>query len=330
LELLEVSDKMLELVNLSNFSSDMEMIHNSPACLEAFLNHHHLDGLEMMFCAPWDRHVHRREWIQGVHLRFWPNWLDFWRGDRKALLREFPNEAAIAAYYGGQTQEAWLAVYRENIRLAVQSGAKYLVYHVSHARLSELYNWKFNASDREVIEATIEVVNELASEIPENVTLLFENLWWPGLTLTDSKQVPFLLEGVRHANVGIMLDTGHLMNTNSRLRTQEEGVAYILHILSQLGDNKRYVKGIHLHHSLSGEYIDNTRNEEASSDLTIEQIMSHVMKIDQHLPFSTSEARRIVDYVQPEYLVHEFLNTSLNGWVNNLLCQQQALKSGID
>lgn len=322
----EVSEQLLELVNLSNYTSDTEMIHNSPECLEAFLNYHHLDGLEMMFCAPWDRQMHRREWIQGVHLRFWPNWLDFWQGNEKALLHEFGSEAAIAAYYGGTTREAWLEVYRDNIRTSVQAGAKYLVYHVSHARLSELYNWKFSASDKDVIEATIEVVNELTDLIPDSVALLFENLWWPGLTLADSKLTAQLLDSVQHANVGLMLDTGHLMNTNAALRTQEEGVAFILQVLARLGSYKSYVKGLHLHYSLSGEYISKTRNTE-SPDLAIDQIMNHVMKIDQHLPFSTPEVQRIIEEVQPDYLVHEFLNTSMDGWVQKLLCQQQALKA---
>jgi len=317
---------MLQLVNSSNYTSDLSMIHNSPDCLQAFLNYHHLDGLEMMFCAPWDRKIHKKEWIQGIHLRFWPNWLDFWRGNQKALLREFNNEAGIIAYYGGLTREIWLNVYRENIHTAIQAGANYLVYHVSHARLAELYNWRFSASDREVIEATIEVINELAADIPENVTLLFENLWWPGLTLKDSKLTAFLLDSVsvRHANVGIMLDTGHLMNTNASLRTQEDGIAYILSTLSQLGSYRNYVKGIHLHHSLSGEYMSNTRSSEPHN-FTITDIMSHVMNIDQHLPFSTPEVQRIVEYVQPEYLVHEFLHTSMDDWVQKLFCQQQAL-----
>ncbi len=319
-------EELLELVNLSNDPFDMELIHHSPACLEAFLNYHHLDGLEMMFCAPWDRQIHRREWIQGVHLRFWPNWLDFWQGNEKVLLREFSNEAAIAAYYGGQTRADWLEVYRENIRTSVQAGAKYLVYHVSHARLSELYNWKFSATDKDVIEATIEVVNELADLIPDNVALLFENLWWPGLTLADSKLTAHLLDSVKPANVGLMLDTGHLMNTNAALRTQEEGVAFILQVMARLGSYRSYVKGIHLHHSLSGEYINKTRNAEIS-DVTIDQIMSHVMKIDQHLPFSSPVVQRIVNEIQPDYLVHEFLNTSMDSWIKKLSCQQQALKA---
>lgn len=322
----EVSEQLLELVNLSNYTSDTEMIHKSPECLEAFLNYHHLDGLEMMFCAPWDRQIHRREWIQGVHLRFWPNWLDFWQGNEKALLHEFGSEAAIAAYYGGATREAWLEVYRDNIRTSVQAGAKYLVYHVSHARLSELYNWKFSATDKDVIEATIDVVNELTDLIPDDVALLFENLWWPGLTLADSKLTAQLLDSVQHANVGLMLDTGHLMNTNAALRTQEEGVAFILQVLARLGSYKSYVKGLHLHYSLSGEYISKTRNTECP-DLAIDQLMKHVMKIDQHLPFSTPEVQRIIKEVQPDYLVHEFLNTSMDGWVQKLLCQQQALKA---
>lgn len=37
-----------------------------------------------------------------------------------------------------------------------------------------------------------------------------------------------LFEKIKHKNVGIMLDTGHLMNTNPELQTEEDGIEYIL------------------------------------------------------------------------------------------------------
>ncbi|MDF2572367.1 MAG: Xylose isomerase-like barrel [Sporomusa sp.] len=317
---------MLQLVNLSNYVSDNEMFGNSPKRLQEFLVRYNLDGLEMMFCAPWNKHLHKPEWFHGCHLRFWPWWLDFWRGDQQALLRQFGSQESINECYGGATREEWLAIYRDNIRAAKQAGVKYLVFHVSHVRMPELFSWQFSATSREIIEATIEVVNALAAEIPPDTALLFENLWWPGLTLQDKELTAMLLDGVTHRNVGIMLDTGHLMNTNMELRTESEGVDYILNTLENLGSYGKYVRGIHLHKSLSGKYLKYSRSSKPSTaDYTMEEVMNHVLKIDQHLPFSTPEAQKIIDYVQPEFLVHEFMYKSMSDWEQKLGQQQLAL-----
>lgn len=319
---------MLQLVNLSNYRLDGEFIHNDARCLQAFLNHYHLDGLEMIFVQPWDERIYKKQWIQGAHLRFWPCWLDFWRGNRLALLREFGSDDRIMACFGGLTRESWLDLYRQNIHLAARAGAKYLVFHVSNARSPELFSWQFSASDREVIEATIEIINEIADVIPPETVLLFENLWWPGLTLRNRELTEKLLTEVKFCNVGIMLDTGHLMNTNLHLATEKQGVDYILQTLRELGPSGSYVKGIHLHQSLSSDYVRKSRDFAPKDQYTAQDVMSHVLKIDEHLPFTTPEVRRIIDYVQPDYLVHEFVQASLNDWVRKIVCQQQALQMG--
>ena len=128
---------MLELVNLSNYRTDLDLIDNNATTLARFLQRHELAGLELMFCESWDPSVHRREWIQGSHLHFWPCWLDFWRGDTAELLRQFHSEEAVIAIYGGLKRDDWLERYRDNIRRSVAAGAKYLVLHVCHNRLEE-------------------------------------------------------------------------------------------------------------------------------------------------------------------------------------------------
>jgi len=316
---------MLQLVNLSNYTSDIELIQNSADCLQEFLNHYQLDGLEMMVCAPWDPKVHKKEWVQGVHLRFWPNWLDFWRGDKQELLRQFGSEEQVAACYGAITREGWLDIYRENIREAKLAGAKYVVFHVSQARIAEVFHWQFHFTDRQIIEATIEVVNALAEDIPNDMEILFENLWWPGLTLKDQELTALLLDGVKHSNVGIMLDIGHLMNTNQQLKTQDEGIKYILETIEGLGAYKHYIHGIHLHYSLSGEYIKSSRGERVT-EYTMNEVMNHVLKIDQHLPFSTPAVGKLIDYIKPKYLVHEFMYTSLEDWSQKVKIQQRAIQ----
>ena len=318
---------MLQLVNISNYTSDIELINNNPIVLKNFLKQHNLDGLEIMFCDTWNERLHPTEVVQGVHLRFWPTWLDFWRGDKKELLKQFGSEDKIIACYGGLSREAWLAIYRANIRAAVRTGAKYLVFHVSHARIPEIFSWQFSATDSEVIEATIELVNELVAEIPPEIALLFENLWWPGLTLKKPKLVAKLLENVKHPNVGIMLDTGHLMNTNQELTSEAEGVDYILNILKALGDYQHFVRGVHLHKSLSGEYVKQSwRRKIEQPDMT--EIMNHVLKIDQHQPFATSNVQRLIDYIKPDFLVHEFMYSSMEELSQKIKVQQAALKQG--
>lgn len=316
---------MLQLVNISSYSSDIELIHNNPAVLKNFLTEHQVDGLELMFFDQWDEKLYPKEIVKGVHLRFWPTWLDFWRGNNEELLRQFGSEEDISAYYGGSTREEWLGTYGENIRTAVKAGAQYLVFHVSHARIQELFSWQFSASDSEVIEATIELVNELIHEIPPNVALLFENLWWPGLTLKHPALVARLLDGIKHPNIGIMLDVGHLMNTNQELRTEAEGVDYILSVLHALGTYRSYVRGIHLHKSLSGEYMKRSLCGKIEK-YDMGEIMNHVLEIDQHQPFTTREVQRLIDYVKPEFLVHEFMYSSMEEWSQKIKMQRSALQ----
>jgi hypothetical protein len=104
-------------------------------------------------------------------------------------------------------------------------------------------------------------------------------------------------------------------------------VKYILRTLDRLGPYREYVRGIHLHYSLSGEYVARTRQAEKRNHSRLEAF-GHVMKIDQHLPFDTPAARRILDYVEPTWLVHEFVQKSADDWERKVTRQQQALAAG--
>lgn len=318
-------DEMLELVNLSNFTTDNALVDNDANVLDSFLAAHNLDGLEMMLCAPWESTLHKKQWVKGVHLRFWPNWMDFWLGNRDELLREFGSEDKVKAVFGGLKREDWLVQYQRNILAAVEAGAQYLVFHVSQVRMSEIFRWDFYYNSKEVIRATLDMVNELVHHIPENTALLFENLWWPGLTLQDKDLVDLLLSGIRHPNIGIMLDVGHLMNTRQSLRTEQEGVKYVLQTVKELGCFRSRIKGMHLHHSLSGNYVKETQQDPPSGVISSEEVMRHILRIDQHLPFTSIAGRALVDTLRPEFLVHEFMQYSLEDWSNKVKLQRAAL-----
>ena len=316
---------MVELINFANYDTNRDMIENSSAGLKSLLTELGVDGIEALFCDPWDAAVLPASSIHGVHLNFWPTWLDFWRGNQQALERQFGSRENILAYFGGTEPEQMLACYRRDISQAKAAAAKYIVFHVSHNELDEIYTWRFRADSLAVVDATIEMVNSIVDDIPPDMTILFENLWWPGLTLLEPRLVDRLLSRIRHPKVGIMLDTGHLMNTNPELQDERQGVEYVLSVLGKLGTLSNSIQGIHLHQSLSGAYVKQSRCQTAPP-VDLAASMAHIMQIDQHRPFSDSAAKQILELVQPEYLVHEFIVASREELVVNTNLQRKALR----
>ena len=319
---------MLELTNLSNADCDVEnLLQNDAETLPAILREHGLDGIEFMRCAPWDRRMYPEELIKGVHLMFWPTWLDFWRGDRAAFMAEFGSEENVRACYGSLDVADWVQAWKENLRQAAECKPHYLVFHVAHNRTSEMYTREFSVSDEDVIRATIELVNELVPEIPQGCRLLFENLWWPGLTFRQPHLAALLLEQVGYADTGFMLDTGHLMNTNLNLKSEAEGAAYVLKVYRALGEMGRRIYGVHLHQSLSGAYTREMmrRHRGTHRALSWSEGMDYALHVDRHEPFRTEAARWILDTVQPDYLVHEFLQRSRADLDQKLRTQRFAL-----
>ena len=316
---------MLELINLANDRETEKLLQAAPHLLTKILATHKLDGLEIIFCEPWNQALFPKEQIQGAHLIFWNDWIDFWQENTPELLTRHKNIQAIKNYYGATKPTEWIEIFKNNIRLSCSAGAKYLVFHVSQARSEETFNWNFHYSDEEVIDATIELVNEFSSEIPPDTFLLFENLWWPGLTLQDSKLAEKLLTHTNHRKTGFMVDTGHLMNCNPHLQTEDEGIDFILETLGQLGSLKEKIYGLHLHQSLSGTYQKSSIKQVKNPSFS--EIFSHVSQIDQHRPFTSSRVSEIIEKIQPQFLVHEFITPNLFDpkWVKSFKLQKKAL-----
>ena len=318
---------MLTLTNLSNADCDVaHILHGDMDALPAILQELGLDGIEFMLCAPWDRTLFPPACIKGVHLLFWPTWVDFWRGNRSALMAEFGSEDNVRGYYGSLDVADWVEGWRENLRRAAACQPQYLVFHVAHNCTSEMYTRTFSVTDEEVIRADIELVNAIVGEIPRGCKLLFENLWWPGLTFQKPQLAAELLARVSYPDTGFMLDTGHLMNTNLDLQSEAEGAAYVQKIYHELGELGKRVYGIHLHQSLSGTYTREMMRRHVGwkTPLDWQTAMDYVMHVDQHQPFHTDAARRIVETVQPMYLVHEFQHRSRDDLVSKLRIQQRA------
>lgn len=317
---------MLELVNLSNVRYEIDrVLGDDTSALPAFFARHGLDGLELTLYEDWEPAQFPADWIQGVHLRFWPSWMDFWRGDREALVREYGSGAAWQASFG-KTREAWIDFWRRHVREAVRTGARYVVFHVSQARTSELYHRRHAYGSAEVIEATLELVNDVMDALPEDCLLLYENLWWPGLTLLNPGLADRLLSGTHHQHTGILLDTGHLMNTSTSLATEDEAVRCVRRVVRNLGGLRTSIYGMHLHRSLSGAFV--RRRMAEAGDLRprgFSEVFDYISHVDEHRPFETAAVQALVEDVQPEFLVHEFIQDSMEDWEQKVHTQRHAL-----
>ena len=270
-----------------------------------------LDGIEE-FVYTVEKPEHScEELAYGAHLLYWPCWMDFWLRKAKRLKQEFRNVLARNQYYReALSREEWLSVIRRNIDAAATENPEYMVWHVSDVNTEEIYTYQFNYSDREVLTAAADVFNSVADEIPENVTVLFENLWWPGLRLTDVRNVRYFLERIERKNIGLALDTGHLMNTNLRLKNEAEAADHVCRIVDKLGSYAEYIRAVHLNCCLSGKY-QRTLDHVVPKTTTDEQVWQHIMSIDLHDSFTTKAAKQILDCMNPDYVVHELAYRSM-------------------
>lgn len=161
------------------------------------------DGLEVVWggeelpcTVPQALHV-------GYHLTFYPDWLDFWRGDRAALTEKFGSEEVWRSFYGGpEGRETLLRLYREDLDRAVTWGARYVVFHVSDVSVEEGFTYHWRHTHEEVIDAAAEVINLLLGDRAWPFDFLVENQWWPGFTFTEPELTRRLLDGIRAERAG--------------------------------------------------------------------------------------------------------------------------------
>lgn len=152
---------MLKLINFSTFEYDIKRFNYSPNKLTSFLDKYNMDGVELLNPIEWQEKYIPKKIVKGVHLKYYPIWLDFWRGNTKELLKQFKNNDNIEKLYGGISREVIVEQYKKEIMAADKTGAEYVVFHVSHVQLEHAFTYNFTYSDSEVIEATVELINEI-------------------------------------------------------------------------------------------------------------------------------------------------------------------------
>lgn len=254
-----------------------------------------LDGIEQLI---YDNNMilKYKELTIGVHLEYWSYWIDFWWNNQQRLDYIFESNEEKKHYYKAQNIYEWIEYIKKNITLALNLKPQYLVWHVSEANVQEIFTYNFYYNDRQVLLATSEVFNEVAKIIPDNVLILFENLWWPGLRLNSMENVVYFFEKLKHNNVGIMLDTGHLMNTNINLTSELEASIFIKDIVNNLGSFASLIKGVHLNCSLSGQYQKKFIEQQFKfCEFDKHRLWEHIIKIDKHEIFQTKAPSFLID-----------------------------------
>jgi hypothetical protein len=299
-------------MNISNSLYDLEKYGGQWHHFEEFIKKHQLDGIELILYK--DRYLDKIDpnHLIGLHLRYFPTWLEFYNNDQDALIEMFDTEEAIKSYYGGLKPEVLVDVFKKEYESAKKLGVEYMVYHVGHVTNADAFSFEFDYSDEDVLNATVDIVNQ-AFDQDSDIYLLFENLWWPGMNLLDQEKTKKFLDQINYKNKGIMLDLSHLMITNPSIKTPREATDYILEKINALGNLKEYIKGIHLNMSISGDYLKKNhvpvyKKIQKLSDgfEKYQKIVEHIKRIDQHLPYDDVSVNEIIKLVKPEYIVFEF------------------------
>lgn len=288
------------------------------------------DGVELMYFREDEKEIIRKDRVVGVHMHFFPFWMDFWMGNENRLQKEFDTRENWETYYGGTGREAILERYKKDLETAHAYGAEYVVFHVSEASIEESFTWNYHYSDEDVVDATAEVLNALFHDEDGKIALLLENLWQPGLKFTSPKITKRLLDKIKYPNKGIMLDTGHLLHTNTALKTQEEGISYIHRMLDDHGELVKYVRGVHLNQSLTGEYCEKIKKNPPPMGKTYQerynQMFFHAFAVDLHEPFTGKGIKELVERISPEYLTFEFITADHAQHQHYLKQQLEALE----
>lgn len=276
---------MKTMMNFTTSQDDL-LRYSSSEELRAFYQSFGLSGLELMPLDDPHHTIVLPEMVTGIHMCCMGDWMPMERG---ALLRHF----------------------QRDLDYAKEVGAEYVVFHVTQVSDEEAFSYRMSHTDEDVVDAACGLINALLDGKDYSFYFLMENLWWPGLNFLRPSVTRRLLDGVHYRKKGLMLDTGHFMHTNLSLRTQKEALKSLHAMLDAHQDMISDIKGIHLHQSLTGDYVQGWLKQPHRLDPDpaerFSQVYQHIFRIDRHLPFTEPGVRELVERISPLYLTYEYI-----------------------
>ena len=300
---------MYKLLNMADFCSNEELEKE----MQQFSKKYGFDGFELIKFFDGDNSS-LKEYIKGYHMRFFPSWMELYLEDFTSLYDELKDDKYFKSLCGGHSKKELIEYYKRELKIAKELEVEYVVFHACNVKVTEAMTYDFKYSDKEVLDAVISIINEIFEDGEYDFKLLFENLWWSGLRLTNKEEIEYLLNGVKYKNVGFILDTGHMINNNRDIKNSKEGIEYIKKNIDNIGEYKNLIYGMHLNYSLSGEYVNKSIKENKEKNLSIEEIMEnvyqHVGVIDYHDPFEDKEIIKVINSLPIKYLVFELIGNT--------------------
>jgi len=295
-----------------------------------------IDGVELYYRPQLPIAAEAKRLVKGFHTAVSPSWLALW--DAAALwhmlVRQCGGAAEATEYLGAPTRDALKSSILKQLELACRLEAEYAVFHACCALPEEMLAGRYAVTNEKVLQLSAELINDLCNAGRFEGAVLIENHWWPGLRLTEAGRVSALMSALRCADKGVLLDTGHLMQCGGAMRTENEAVDYMVDALEALGPSGAAIRGIHLHKSLPGERgglaaaqaLHRFRTADSSSEKA-RIVKQYVHSQDRHEPFESCRVREVVEFVGPEWLVHEFVPASYANLEDKLARQIAALRN---
>ncbi|MDR0198404.1 MAG: sugar phosphate isomerase/epimerase [Methanomassiliicoccaceae archaeon] len=254
---------------------------------------------------------------KGVHLPYATDWYSAWAGDTGYIDIVSDENVKYRSY--GRCREEMMRTLRDSIVCASSLSPAYGVFHASNTRMDEVMGFDHRDSDEDVVHAVAELLNGTMGLFPGGeppFRVLLENLWWPGLTMTDDSGFRMLCDRLEFDNWGLCLDTGHLMNRLGNCSDERKSIDDVMRIVKKYPPEMMdRIDVVHLHMSLSAGYTEECRRNPVEFVLTdddemISKAYGHVCMVDQHRPFTDASCTDIVRTLMPRYVTHEISSPS--------------------
>jgi len=294
--------------------------------IPSFLKNIRCDGLELFTLFDKVPEIYY-PYSVSVHLPYAIDWYRSWCG---GTMDDGYEEGSLDYITFGRNPGEMVSNIRRGIGFATPVHPAYGVIHAGNTDLDQVMHRKHVCDDRAILGSFAEMMNEVVSgykggEPP--FRLVFENLWWSGLSLTEPWECRMLEDKLEFEDWGLCLDTGHLMNTVPDAYDQSSAIEGAMRIIDHYTDDMRdRITNMHLHYSASAEYRgtfeESDRPDGESFERTLERSFSHVSSIDTHTPFSDPACADLVNAIRPDYVTHEMLSSEGRDPVHDFIQQR--------
>ncbi len=283
--------------------------------------------------------------IIGVHLPFQPVWLPFWLEDHHYLAQVFPGLENLERFFGGKKPEDFITKVKVWFKKALALRPSYIVIHASHCGLEEVFSLHFRYDSQTVLSAVAELLNLVFEEFSSEALpwILFENLWWPGLRTFSPAEIEFFFKklAISEKVVGLVLDTSHLLNTSYLLGqpypirgplSPRQAFSLLLTLLEGFPrEIRKLIKVVHLNFSPRADLfrpdMEGLKKLWEEKDPLKRYCLARkkVLSLDPHLPFEGVELKKLEEFLEPIFLVHELRFENLATFKDFFQRQRQSL-----